>query len=172
MVRSTARGLPQRGKVLLTMATQKSTNTTPTRQMGPAEMSGLARRLQARADSVLLRDQPEQQSDMRAAARLIERLLRTSTDILVNIVGEDGTTKRSVPLREAIGDDDVEYDDCRKTLLADGRCTTGGGAAPLYHLTLAGTEELARLRAEIRRAADSTEDESTERYLRELLGGA
>jgi len=65
--------------------------------MGPAEMSGLARRLQARADSVLLRDQPEQQSDMRAAARLIERLLRTSTDILVNIVGEDGTTKRSVP---------------------------------------------------------------------------
>jgi len=79
---------------------------------------------------------------------------------------------RLAELREAIGDDDVEYDDCRKTLLADGRCTTGGGAAPLYHLTLAGTEELARLRAEIRRAADSTEDESTERYLRELLGGA
>ena len=86
------------------MATQKSTNTTPTRQMGPAEMSGLARRLQARADSVLLRDQPEQQSDMRTAARLIEHLVH--------------------------------------------------------------------LRAEIRRAVDSTEDENTERYLRELLGGA
>jgi hypothetical protein len=41
------------------MATQEPTNTTPAPQMGPAEMSGLARRLNARADSVLLRDQPE-----------------------------------------------------------------------------------------------------------------
>jgi hypothetical protein len=71
--------------------------------MGPAEMSGLARRLYARADSVLFRDQPEQQSDMRAAARLIERLI--------------------------------------------------------YVLV------------EVRHAADNTEDESTERHLRELLGG-
>jgi hypothetical protein len=72
--------------------------------MGPAEMAGLARRLNARADSVLLRDQPEQQNDVRAAARLIERLVH--------------------------------------------------------------------LLAEIRRVADSTEDEATERHLRELLGGA
>jgi hypothetical protein len=72
--------------------------------MGPAEISGLARRLNARAESVLLRDQPEQQSDMRMAARLIERLV---------------------------------------------------------HLI-----------AEIRRAADSTQDESTERHLREMVGGA
>jgi hypothetical protein len=86
------------------MATQEPTNTTPAPQMGPAEMSGLARRLQARADSVLLRDQPEQQSDMRSAARLIERHIH--------------------------------------------------------------------MLAEIRRAADSTEDESTERHLREMLGGA
>jgi len=71
--------------------------------MSPAEMHGLARRLHARAESVLLRDQPEQQSDMRAAARLIERLVH--------------------------------------------------------------------LLAEIRYAADATEDESTEDYLRELLGG-
>jgi hypothetical protein len=86
------------------MDAEESTNSTPMPQMGPAEMSGLARRLQARADSVLLRDQPEQQSDMRSAARLIEHLVH--------------------------------------------------------------------LRAEIRRAADSTGDESTERHLRELLGGA
>ena len=86
------------------MDAEDSSNTTPMPQMGPAEMSGLARRLHARADSVLLRDQPEQQSDMRSAARLIEHLVH--------------------------------------------------------------------LRAEIRRAADSTGDESTERHLRELLGGA
>ncbi len=53
---------------------------------------------------MLLRDQPEQQSDMRTAARLIERLVH--------------------------------------------------------------------LLAEIRRAADSTEDEATERHLRQLLGGS
>ena len=33
-------------------------------------------------------------------------------------------------------------------------------------------EHLVHLLAEIRRAADSTEDESTERHLREMLGGA
>jgi transposase len=49
--------------------------------MGPAEMSGLARRLRARAESVLLRDQPEQQNDMRAAARLIERHIQVLAEI-------------------------------------------------------------------------------------------
>ena len=86
------------------MVTHDSTSTSPAPQMGPAEMSGLARRLHARADSVLLRDQPEQQSDMRAAARLIERHIHVL--------------------------------------------------------------------AEIRRAADTTEDESTERHLRDSMGGA
>jgi hypothetical protein len=86
------------------MGTNETTNSTPTPQMGPGEMSGLARRLQARADSVLLRDQPEQQSDMRSAARLIERHIHVL--------------------------------------------------------------------AEIRQAADATADESTERHLREMLGGA
>jgi hypothetical protein len=47
----------------------------------PAEMAGLARRLNARADSVLLRDQPEQQNDMRSAARLIERLVHLTVEI-------------------------------------------------------------------------------------------
>ena len=86
------------------MDTNETSNTTPTPQMGPAEMSELARRLYARADSVLLRDQPEQQNDMRTAARLIERLV---------------------------------------------------------HLLV-----------EVRHAADETKDESTERNLREMLGGA
>ena len=85
------------------MATEYSSNTTPTPQMGPTEMSGLARRLQARADSVVFRDQPHQAADMRTAAVLIERLVH----ILV----------------------------------------------------------------EVRHAADNTEDEATERHLREMLGG-
>jgi hypothetical protein len=78
-------------------------NTTPTPQMGQAEMSALASRLRARAGSVLLRDQPEQARDLRSAAVAVEHLVH--------------------------------------------------------------------LRSEIRHAADSTEDESTERHLRELVGG-
>jgi hypothetical protein len=54
-------------------------NSTPI--MGQAEMSGLATRLRARADSVLLRDQPEQQSDMRTAARHIEHLAELHTAV-------------------------------------------------------------------------------------------
>jgi hypothetical protein len=38
------------------------------------EMSALANRFEARAESVLLRDQPQMQSDMRLAARLIYEL--------------------------------------------------------------------------------------------------
>ncbi len=38
------------------------------------EMSALANRFTARAESVLLRDQPQLQSDMRLAARLIYEL--------------------------------------------------------------------------------------------------
>jgi hypothetical protein len=38
------------------------------------EMSALANRFEARAESVLLRDQPQMQSDMRLAAKLIYRL--------------------------------------------------------------------------------------------------
>ena len=38
------------------------------------EMSALASRFEARAESVLLRDQPQLQSDMRLAARLIYEL--------------------------------------------------------------------------------------------------
>jgi len=81
-----------------------SDDNTPTPQMGHAEMHGLARRLRARADGVLLSDQPEQRTDLRHAADFI--------DILIHY------------------------------------------------------------RAELRRTADATEDESTEQHLRELLGGS
>jgi hypothetical protein len=77
--------------------------TTPTPQMGRPEMLAIGARFRARADSVLMRDQPQQAGDLRTAARLIEHL--------------------------------------------------------------------AHVLAEIRRAADATEDESTELHLRELLGG-
>jgi hypothetical protein len=63
------------------MADSESTNARTTPQMSPGEMHGLARRLHARADSVLLRDQPEQQSDMRTAARLVEHLGELHTAI-------------------------------------------------------------------------------------------
>ena len=85
------------------MVTQDSTSTSPAPQMGQGELTALALRLRARADSVLMRDQPHQQTDMRTAASLIERLVH--------------------------------------------------------------------LLAEIRTAADATEDEATERHPREMLGG-
>ena len=43
-------------------------------QMMPDEMRALAQRLRARGQSVLLRDQPEQQRDLRTAASVIEQL--------------------------------------------------------------------------------------------------
>jgi hypothetical protein len=211
------------------MATDDSSNTSPTPQLTPTELSGLARRLNARAESVLLRDQPEQQSDMRQAARFLDetlsreiivnvrdgtvaaienlppgltvivrnydieapkvvesywrrdpaeggdpvggRLMSEPTDLFVDITGDDGTSRRNVPLREAVGNDPDEYEDCRQTLLADGTCTTGGGASPLYHLELAGNDELARLRAGIGKAIESTTDPVCRNHLRDLLEG-
>ncbi|SRR5260221_8509917 len=159
------------------MATDDSTNTNPSPQLTPTEQFWLARRLHARAESVLLRDQPEQQSDLRQAARFLEELIclraeiaaqSTSTDLLVDITGDDGTSRRNVPLREAVGNDPEEYWDCRQTLLADGKCTTG--ASPLYHLELVGNEELALLRAGIQRAIESTTDPVCRNHLRQLLG--
>jgi hypothetical protein len=92
------------------MADSEPTNTSTTPQMGQAEMSALADRLRNRADSVVMRDQPEQQRDLRAAASLV--------------------------------------------------MTTASLIRRLTHL-----------QGELRRAADETQDETTERHLRELLGG-
>ena len=118
------------------MATQKNTNSIPTPQMSPAELSALAKRLRNRAESIVLRDQPEMQRDMQTAAGVIDGVARS--DLLVDVTDTDGNVNRSVPLWEAIGDDEAEYIDCRATLLADGKCTTGGGGAPVYFLELVG----------------------------------
>jgi hypothetical protein len=40
------------------------------------------------------------------------------------------------------------------------------------HAAAVAIDQLIQLLAEIRRAADATQDESTERHLREMLGGA
>jgi 4-diphosphocytidyl-2C-methyl-D-erythritol kinase len=45
----------------VTMATQHSTNATLVAQMSLAELSALAKRLRNRAESIVLRDQPEMQ---------------------------------------------------------------------------------------------------------------
>ena len=119
------------------MATQDSSNATAVPQMAPAELSALAKRLRNRAESIVLRDQPEMQRDMLTAAGVIDGVVRSS-DLLVDITDIDGKVSRSVPLSDAIGDDQEEYNDCRATLLADGKCTTGGGVAPVYFLELVG----------------------------------
>jgi len=113
--------------------------------MSPAELSALTRRLRNRAESIVLRDQPEMQRDMQTAAIIIDGVARSS-DLLVNVTDVDGKVNLSVPLWEAIGDDQEEYEDCRNTLLADGKCTTGGGAAPVYFLELIGNLILIEVR--------------------------
>jgi hypothetical protein len=119
------------------MVTHDSTSTSPAPQMSPAELSALAKRLRNRAESIVLRDQPEMQRDMQTAAGVIDGVARSS-DLLVDVTDTDGNVKRSVPLWDAIGDDEAEYIDCRATLLADAKCTTGGSAAPVYFLELVG----------------------------------
>jgi hypothetical protein len=48
-------------------------------EMMPDEMRALAQRLRARGQSVLLRDQPEQQRDLKIAASLIEQFAASIT---------------------------------------------------------------------------------------------
>jgi hypothetical protein len=64
------------------MVTHDSTSTGTASQMTPDEMRGLAHRLRARAQSVLLRRQPEQHRDLVTAASLIEHLADLSAEIL------------------------------------------------------------------------------------------
>jgi len=127
------------------MAAEYSSNATTLPQMSPAELSALAMRLRNRAESIVLRDQPEMQRDMLAAAGVIDGAVRSS-DLLVDITDAHGKVSRSVPLSDAIGDDQEEYNDCRATLLADGKCTTGGGAGPVHFLELVGNLTLIDVR--------------------------
>ena len=64
------------------MVTHDSTSTSPAPQLAPDEMRGLAKRLRARADSVLMRDQPHQAADMRQAASLIEQLADLAAEVV------------------------------------------------------------------------------------------
>jgi hypothetical protein len=75
------------------MVTHDSTSTSPTPQMRPEEMRELAKRLRARADSVLLRDQPHQAADLRQAATLIEQLASLTAEILTSATVIDGLTR-------------------------------------------------------------------------------
>jgi len=81
------------------MVTHDSTSTSPTPQMRPEEMRGLAKRLRARADSVLYRDQPHQAADLRQAASLIEQLANLTAEILTSAAVIDGLTR----LLEVVG---------------------------------------------------------------------
>jgi hypothetical protein len=75
------------------MGTNETTNTTPTPQLKPEEMRGLAKRLRARADSVLMRDQPHQAADLRQAAALIEQLAALTAEILTSAAVIDGLAR-------------------------------------------------------------------------------
>jgi hypothetical protein len=67
--------------------------------MGPDEMRGLAKRLRARAQSVLLRHQPEQHRDLLTAATLIEQFANLSAEILASAAMIDGLSR----LLEVVG---------------------------------------------------------------------
>ena len=75
------------------MDANETTNTTPTPQLAPDEMRGLAKRLRARADSVWMNDQPHQAADLRQAASLIEQLANLSAEILASAAVIDGLSR-------------------------------------------------------------------------------
>jgi hypothetical protein len=77
----------------MAQATEDSSNSTPVPQMRPEEMRGLAARLRARAESVLLRQQPEQHHDLVTAAGLIEQFADITTEILSSAAVIDRLTR-------------------------------------------------------------------------------
>jgi hypothetical protein len=58
--------------------------------MSPAELTELARRLRNRADSVVLRDCPEQRRDLHAAAVVIDQLVQLHAEIRATAAVTDG----------------------------------------------------------------------------------
>jgi hypothetical protein len=81
------------------MVTHDSTSTSPTPQLTPEEMRRLAPRLRARAQSVLLRHQPEQHRDLLTAASLIEQFANLTAEILASAAVIDGLSR----LLEVVG---------------------------------------------------------------------
>lgn len=65
----------------MAQATHDSTSTSPVPQMSLGELAALAGRLRNRAESVILRDCPEQQADLQAAAQVIDELLQLHAEI-------------------------------------------------------------------------------------------
>jgi hypothetical protein len=61
--------------------------------MRPDEMRRLAARLRARAQSVLLRHQPEQHRDLVTAASLIEQFANISAEILASAAVIEGLSR-------------------------------------------------------------------------------
>jgi transposase len=84
------------------MGTNETTNTPRAPQMTPPEMTALAKRLRARANSVLMKDQPHQAADMRTAAGLVEQLahLRAEIQRLLDEVKDEVEQQH---LRELLG---------------------------------------------------------------------
>jgi hypothetical protein len=75
------------------MATEYSSNTSRASQMTPDELSALATRLRNRADSVVLRDCPEQQRDLHAAAVVIDQLVQLHAEIRAAAAVTDGLSR-------------------------------------------------------------------------------
>jgi len=85
------------------MATEDSSNTLRASQTTPEEMRGLAHRLQARAQSVVLRHQPEQHRDLLAAASVIEQFADITTEIRSAAALADGLARGLLRLRDSMG---------------------------------------------------------------------
>ncbi len=66
-------------------------------------MRRLAQRLRARAQSVLLRHQPEQHRDLTTAASLIEQLANISAEIRSAAALADGVARGLLRLRDGMG---------------------------------------------------------------------
>jgi hypothetical protein len=75
------------------MVAHDSTSTGTASQLTPDEMRRLAARLRARAQSVLLRHQPEQHRDLLTAACLIEHQANLSAEILSSAAAIDGLAR-------------------------------------------------------------------------------
>jgi hypothetical protein len=75
------------------MAEGKPTSTGTASQMTPEQMRGLAKRLRARAESILLRRQPEQHRDLVTAASLIEHLADLTAEVLSSAAVMDGLSR-------------------------------------------------------------------------------
>ena len=75
------------------MVESKPISTGTASQLTPGEMRGLAQRLRARADSVLMRDQPHQAADLRQAASLIEQFANLTAEVLASAAVIDGLSR-------------------------------------------------------------------------------